>query len=287
MIEIKDLCKTFSRKGRDGKTVQKTAVDHLNLSIAQGEIFGLLGPNGAGKTTTVRMLTMLAAPTSGTILYEGKNILGHEQEIKRMIGVVPQHINFDLDLTVWENMELHGRLQHMPKQERRERIEELLQYVELEQRRNDTIRSLSGGMKRRLLIVRALMHRPKILFLDEPTVALDPQVRRRIWTMIHHLAKDGVTVVLTTHYIEEAQSLCDRVAILNQGKLIQLDTPEALCRELGSFVVEWEGETEQEYRFFDSRAEASTFAASLQSSTIIRKSNLEDVFVELTGRTMG
>lgn len=287
MIKIENLCKTFQRKGRDGKIVEKKAVDGLSLEIEKGEVFGLLGPNGAGKTTTIRMLTMLTSLTKGSVRYDGKELALHEQEIKQMIGVVPQHINFDLDLTVWENMELHGRLQHMPKKERHDRIEELLAYVELEERRNDTIRSLSGGMKRRLLIVRALMHRPKILFLDEPTVALDPQVRRRIWSIIHNLAKEGVTVVLTTHYIEEAQALCHRVAILNQGKLIELGTPHELCQAMGAYVVSWDGEKEQEYRFFPNREEASRFAGTLESSTIIRKSNLEDVFVELTGRTMG
>ena len=232
MLTINSLVKTFSSKNKEGKLILKTAVDNLSLNIQSGEIFGLLGPNGAGKTTTIRMLTMLTRPTSGDILYNGKNIFDHEQEIKKYIGVVPQHINFDQDLTVWENMELHGRLHHMPTKQRRNRISELLEYVELQDRVNDSVKKLSGGMKRRLLIVRALMHNPKILFLDEPTVALDPQVRRRIWDLIRRLPKDGVTVVLTTHYIEEAENLCNRVAILNKGKLIKLDTPVQLCRQL-------------------------------------------------------
>lgn len=286
MLTINSLVKTFSSKNKEGKLILKTAVDNLSLNIQSGEIFGLLGPNGAGKTTTIRMLTMLTRPTSGDILYNGKNIFDHEQEIKKYIGVVPQHINFDQDLTVWENMELHGRLHHMPTKQRRNRISELLEYVELQDRVNDSVKKLSGGMKRRLLIVRALMHNPKILFLDEPTVALDPQVRRRIWDLIRRLPKDGVTIVLTTHYIEEAENLCNRVAILNKGKLIKLDTPMQLCRQLGKYVVEWDGETSRQYRFFDARQQAAKFASTLDVSTTIRHSNLEDVFVELTGRTV-
>lgn len=256
------------------------------MTIDEGEIFGLLGPNGAGKTTTIRMLTMLTKPTAGEILYKGKDIFNDELNVKKYIGVVPQHINFDQDLTVWENMELHGRLHHIPKSQRYARIEELLNYVELQDRVNDKVKSLSGGMKRRLLIVRALMHNPKILFLDEPTVALDPQVRRRIWDLIRRLPKDGVTVVLTTHYIEEAENLCNRVAILNKGSLIKLDTPKALCEQIGKYVVEWDSEESREYKFFNSRKECTDFAGTLDVATTIRHSNLEDVFVELTGRTV-
>ena len=286
MLTINSLVKKFPTKNKDGKILLKTAVDNLNLNINSGEIFGLLGPNGAGKTTTIRMLTMLTKPTSGKILYDNKDIFSYEQEIKKYIGVVPQHINFDQDLTVWENMELHGRLHHMPTKQRHKRINELLEYVELQDRINDSVKKLSGGMKRRLLIVRALMHNPKILFLDEPTVALDPQVRRRIWDLIRRLPKDGVTVVLTTHYIEEAENLCNRVAILNKGKLIKLDTPNELCRQLGKYVVEWDGKNNREYKFFNSRQECAQFASTLDTSTTIRHSNLEDVFVELTGRTV-
>ena len=284
MLRIDNLVKKFVSKNKQGKNIEKTAVDDLSLEIKEGEIFGLLGPNGAGKTTTIRMLTMLTKPSSGNISYNNVNIFSDELLIKKYIGVVPQHINFDQDLTVWENMELHGRLHHIPKKERHQKIEELLKYVELQERVNDKVKSLSGGMKRRLLIVRALMHNPKILFLDEPTVALDPQVRRRIWDLIRRLPKDGVTVVLTTHYIEEAENLCNRVAILNKGKLIKLDTPKALCEQIGSYVVEWDSEDSREYKFFNSRKECAVFAETLETSTTIRHSNLEDVFVELTGR---
>jgi ABC-2 type transport system ATP-binding protein len=264
-------------------------VDNLSLSIGSGEVFGLLGPNGAGKTTTIRMLTMQTKPTSGNILYDGVEVEGHEVELKSLIGVVPQHVNFDQDLTVGENMELHARLHHMEKRERQQRIAELLNYVELTEVINDNVRRLSGGMKRRLLIARALIHKPKILFMDEPTVALDPQVRRRIWDLVRGLARDGVTVFLTTHYIEEAENLCQRVAILNKGKLTALDTPENFKERLGKFTVEWDGSEGREYRFFGEKQEAAAFAGSQEAAggILIRPTNLEDVFIELTGHKGG
>jgi len=205
------------------------AVDNLSFEIFGGEVFGLLGKNGAGKTTTIKMLTLQLKPTAGEIFFEGKPIDGNEIFIKSLIGVVPQHLNFDQDLTVEENLELHARLHHLKKSARLERIDELLKFVELERVRKSFVRELSGGMKRRLLIVRALIHRPKILFLDEPTVALDPQVRRKIWELIENLKAQRITIVLTTHYIEEAENLCDRVAILNRGRLVALDTVKNLC----------------------------------------------------------
>lgn len=205
------------------------AVDKISFTIERGEVFGLLGKNGAGKTTTIKMLTLQLKPTAGEIFFEGRPIRGNEIFIKSLLGLVPQHLNFDQDLTVEENLELHARLHHLPKVEHRERITELLKFVELEKVRNSFVKELSGGMKRRLLIIRALIHRPRILFLDEPTVALDPQVRRKIWELITDLKAQGITIVLTTHYIEEAQALCDRVAILNRGKLVALDTTQNLC----------------------------------------------------------
>lgn len=220
MIELVDVEKIFG---------SVKAVDKINFSIERGEIFGLLGKNGAGKTTTIKMLTLQLKPTSGKIFFEERPILGNEIFIKSQVGIVPQHLNFDQDLTVEENLELHARLHHIKKIERRERIDELLKFVELEKVRKSFVKELSGGMKRRLLIIRALIHRPKILFLDEPTVALDPQVRRKIWELIKNLKAQGITIVLTTHYIEEAEALCDRAAILNRGKLVALNTIKNLC----------------------------------------------------------
>lgn len=220
MIELRDVKRTF------GAT---RAVDGVSFRIERGEVFGLLGKNGAGKTTTIKMLTLQLKPTAGEIFFEGLPTLGNEIFVKSLLGLVPQHLNFDQDLTVEENLELHARLHHLPKIERRERINELLKFVELEKVRQSNVRQLSGGMKRRLLIVRALIHRPKILLLDEPTVALDPQVRRKIWQLLLDLKAQGITIILTTHYIEEAEFLCDRVAILNRGRLVALDTTKNLC----------------------------------------------------------
>ncbi|MBQ7476695.1 MAG: ATP-binding cassette domain-containing protein [Selenomonadaceae bacterium] len=220
MIRLENLTKKFG---------DLTAVNGISFEILRGEVFGLLGKNGAGKTTTIRMLTLQLLPTSGQIFFQNKLPQGNELEIKKLIGVVPQHLNFDQDLTVEENLELTARLYHLPKNFRQKKIDELLHFVELEKVRTSFVKKLSGGMKRRLLIIRALIHSPKILFLDEPTVALDPQVRRKIWELIQNLKAQGITIILTTHYIEEAEFLCDRVAIMNVGKLVALDTTENLC----------------------------------------------------------
>ena len=231
MITLNELCKTYPGRSRP-------AVDKLTLQIRRGEIFGLLGQNGAGKTTTIKMLTLQIKPSSGKILFNGQSVAGNELAIKNQIGIVPQHLNFDQELSVWENLELHGRLYHINKADRRRRIDELLEYVQLTGVRNDSVKKLSGGMKRRLLIIRALIHRPQILFMDEPTVALDVQIRRQIWQLISQLKAQGVTVVLTTHYIEEAQALCDRVAIMLSGQLKALDSPKHLCEIYGKVSLE-------------------------------------------------
>lgn len=275
MIQIENFSKRFG---------ERIAVDNLSLKIAKGEIFGLLGPNGAGKTTTIRVLTMLTRPTIGRIIIDGCEASRNEQHIKAVIGVVPQHFNLDSDLTPWENLELHGRLHHMLPEVRKQRIGELLKYVELDDRAGDMVQKFSGGMKRRLMIARALLHQPKVLFLDEPTVGLDPQVRRRLWDLIRRLKNDGITVLLTTHYIEEAENLCQRVAIMEKGKLIALDSPIALCQRFGAYVVEWADEEGTKTKFFADRSAASIFAATLTTTTTLRQTNLEDAFVELTGR---
>ena len=275
MIELNGLVKKFG---------DRVAVNGLTISIEQGQTFGLLGPNGAGKTTTIRILTMLTRATAGSITINGWQLAGNEQKIKSVIGIVPQHTNLDADLTAEENLELHARLHHLPAAGRQSRIAELLDYVELADRANDMVGSFSGGMKRRLMIARALLHRPQVLFLDEPTVGLDPQVRRRLWDLIRRLSGEGLTVLLTTHYIEEAESLCGKVAILDKGSLIALDSPEALCLRLGEFAVDWIEADQARTQFFTARSDAAAFAAELSALATIRKTNLEDVFVELTGR---
>lgn len=276
MIEIQNLVKKF----RSGKT----AVDGVSFSIGRNEIFGILGPNGAGKTTLIRLLTMQLIPTSGEIFYGGKSIKENETAIKRLIGVVPQHLNFDQELNVAENLELHARLYGMGTSDARARIAELLGYMELSEFAGYSVRKLSGGMKRRLLIARALIHRPQIVFLDEPTVALDPQVRRRIWNLIEELRKSGATVILTTHYIEEAEKLCQSVALMKSGKLIAVESPQKFCERLGKITVEVETAGGKSYKFFQSEVAAEIFLQEIRSKAQVRATTLEDVFVELTGQ---
>ncbi|MGO0122628.1 ABC transporter ATP-binding protein [Desulfothermobacter acidiphilus] len=275
MIRVEGLVKVFGNI---------RAVDGLSFWVAAGEIFGLLGPNGAGKTTTIRILTMLTRPTSGEVFLAGHHLGRESEQVKRMIGVVPQHINLDQELTVWENLELHGRLHRIPREQRHHRIEELLEFIDLSGRRQALIPQLSGGMKRRLMIARALLHRPRVLFLDEPTVGLDPQTRRKIWELIRQLNHQGVTILLTTHYIEEAEILCHRVGIVDHGRLIALGAPTELKARLGRVVVESFSDGELHYRFYNSREEAAREVSRLTGTVLIREVNLEDVFIELTGR---
>lgn len=275
MIEIVGLTKKYG---------DRTAVGDLNLTIQKGELFGLLGPNGAGKTTTIRILTMLTRPTAGYLSINGYEPSRDEKRIKAIIGVVSQHLNLDIELTARENLELHARLHQIPPGVRQKRIAELLEFVELGERGDDMVQTFSGGMKRRLMIARALLHRPQVLFLDEPTVGLDPQVRRRLWDVVRSLAGEGLTVLLTTHYIEEAENLCQRVAILDKGKLIALDSPEMLCRSVGEYTVEWQEGEGLQSRFFAERVSAARYAADMTAAAAIRRTNLEDVFIELTGR---
>jgi len=263
-------------------------VNDLSFTIEAGEMFGLLGPNGAGKSTTIRMLTTLTKPTSGQIQVAGFDVVRESLQVKQNIGVVLQQISVDPDLSVWENMEFHGRLHHLPNPRRQELINRWLDYVELGQRRDDLVKTLSGGMKRRLQIARALLHQPKILFLDEPTVGLDPQTRRRLWEIIRDLNKQGMTMLLTTHYMDEVEYLCDRIGIVDGGKLIELGTLEELRSSHGKGLVMKQIEDRWEYKFFPDLAAANLYLNQQLDKTgmMVRPSNLEDIFVELTGRQL-
>ncbi len=271
------------------KTYNKVpVVNDLSFSIQSGEMFGLLGPNGAGKSTTIRMLTTLTQPSQGKIEIEGYDVVRQPLAVKQNIGVVLQQTSVDIDLTVWENMELHGRLHHISNPERKQRIDRWLDYVELSERRDSLVKTLSGGMKRRLQIARALLHQPKILFLDEPTVGLDPQTRRRIWEIIRDLNRQGMTMLLTTHYMDEVEYLCDRIGIMDSGKLIEIGTLQEFKSRHGEGLVMKQVEERFEYKFFPTLADANGYLDSLPDKTgmMVRPSNLEDIFVEMTGRQL-
>ena len=217
-----------------------TAVDGVSFDVAEGEIFGLLGPNGAGKSTLIRMMTTLLEITSGTALIEGSDVREDPDRARRSMGVIPQAMTSDGDLTVWENLSIYSKLYGIPAADREKSIDELLELVDLTQWRDAPARNLSGGMRRRLEIARGLVHRPRIFFLDEPTTGLDPVSRVAVWEMITSIKqKRNLTVLITTHYMDEADRLCDRIAIVDHGKLVALDSPRALKASIpGSSVIE-------------------------------------------------
>jgi len=230
LLEVSHLRKSF------GNTI---AVDDLSFSVEEGEIFGLVGPNGAGKSTTIKMLTTLLHPTSGSMVLNGVNPAEDQDEARRSFGIVFQDPSLDDELTAWENMEFHGVLYAVPKNLRRQRIEEMLKFVELWDRKDDLVKTFSGGMKRRLEIARGLLHHPKILFLDEPTLGLDPQTRNHIWSYIQNLNKEEqITIFFTTHYMEEADRVSRRVAIIDHGKIIAEGTSEELKHQSASATLE-------------------------------------------------
>jgi ABC-2 type transport system ATP-binding protein len=212
MIQVRDLVKTYG---------EIKAVDHVSFDVAEGEIFAFLGPNGAGKTTTIQMLTTLVRPTSGTMALDGIDPAERPHDVRRRFGIVFQDPSLDSELTAYENMELHGVLYHVPRRSRAERIERLLRLFELWERRDGLVKTFSGGMKRRLEIARGLLHTPKILFLDEPTLGLDPQSRNQLWTHVKHLNDtERITVFLTTHYMDEADRAAHRIAIIDHGRIV-------------------------------------------------------------------
>lgn len=229
-IKIENITKNFG---------DICAVDSVSYEVNEKEYFGLLGPNGAGKTTLIRILTTLLKPTNGTAFIKGYDINRHPDAVRRNIGVVPQAMTSDLDLTAWENMEIYGKYYQIPKKIRQRRIEELLDMVELINRKDDLVATYSGGMRRRLEIARGLIHNPPIIFLDEPTLGLDPQSRRLVWAFLQKLRKEtGLTLSITTHYMEEAEFLCDRVAIIDYGKIVALDSPVELKKNIpGSDII--------------------------------------------------
>ncbi len=230
-IEVQNLCKSFGNF---------RAVDHLTLSVMQGEIFGLLGPNGSGKTTTINMISGLSIPTSGEVRVMGNDVRHNARQVHQILGSVPQETALYEELTAWANMDFHADLFGIPRKQKKERITKLLELVQLLDRKDSRVGTFSGGMKRRLALARALLHDPQLIYLDEPTLGVDVQARRAIWDYILALRDQGKTVLITTNYLEEAQVLCERVAIIDRGKLIEVDTPEHLKQTYGGSVIEVE-----------------------------------------------
>jgi ABC-2 type transport system ATP-binding protein len=230
MIQVRNLVKTFGNF---------TAVDGISFEVEKGEVFAFLGPNGAGKTTTIRMLTTLLKPTSGTVALDGLDPQRQQNEARRRFGIVFQDPSLEWELSAYENMELHGVLYHMPRKLRIERSEKLLRLFELWERRKDPVKRFSGGMKRRLEIARGLLHTPKILFLDEPTLGLDPQSRNQLWTHVKQLNEtENVTVFLTTHYMDEADRVAHRIAVIDHGKIVAQGSPAQLKEQTRSDSLE-------------------------------------------------
>jgi daunorubicin resistance ABC transporter ATP-binding subunit len=230
-IELRALTKHFGTL---------TALDALTLTVEQGEIFGLLGPNGSGKTTIINIVSGLSKPTSGQALVLGFDITRDPRSVRSVLGSVPQETALYEELSAWDNMVFHADLYNVPARERDERIVRLLTLVQLTERRASRVSTFSGGMKRRLALARALLHEPQLLYLDEPTLGVDVQSRRALWDYILGLKAEGKTVLITTNYLEEANTLCDRLAILDRGKLVALDTPAALKQRYGDTVIDLE-----------------------------------------------
>ena len=306
-VEVQNITKKFG---------DLTAVDDVSFSVAEGEFFGFLGPNGAGKTTLIRILTTLIRPTSGKAKVACCDVIGRPEEVRREIGVVPQAMTSDLDLTGYENMDIYGRFYGIPKKERNERVASLLDIVGLTARKDDLVATYSGGMRRRLELARVLVHKPKILFLDEPTMGLDPQSRRVVWDFIRKFKEDSMTMFLTTHYMDEADSLCDRVAIIDRGKIIAMGSPNELKAEIpgndiisltvetpvDAFIgeikalpfvhnVNMEGDTMRVYVDNGTQnlayllEKVKSIGIKMASATIHQQS-LEDVFIHHTGRSI-
>ena len=304
IITVEGLCYNYGKL---------TAVDNISFSVKKGQIFSFLGPNGAGKTTTINILTTLLPVQKGNVTICGFSSVRQPDEVRRSMGIVFQRETLDWNLKVWETLEFHGRLYSIPKMARKARIDELLQIVELTEKRKELVKNLSGGMKRRLEIARGLMTRPNILFLDEPTIGLDPHSRVKIWEYIKKVNGEGVTVILTTHYMEEADQLSDEICIMDKGKIITSGTSEQLKNSLGRDMVYLETTNDDKaikivkelpevsgVRLFsngflvDLKTEGAHFMPKILdsirnekiqvSSVNLKKPTLDDVFIYFTGR---
>lgn len=277
MIELNNLTKKFD---------QFTAVDSVSMTIETGEFFGLLGPNGAGKTTTIGMLSTLLLPTQGEIYIDGELLTRKRADLKRKISVITQEYSMRQDMNMDEIMEYQGRLYYMSKKEIRRKSEELLEFCDLIHDRKKTVRKLSGGMKRKLMVCRALLTDPEILLLDEPTAGMDALSRRQMWGLLRKLNEQKLTILLTTHYMEEAQTLCGRVAMMNRGQIEEINSPAGFIQKLGNYAVDENTPDGVNTHYFHTKREALAYADQTDHSFELRDTTLEDVFVERAGRRL-
>ena len=274
VISINQLAKSF------GSTV---AVDGIDLEISKGEIFAFLGPNGAGKSTTLRMICGLCKPTSGSVSINNTDIFLQKDEYKQKLGLVSQHFNVDSELTVYENLKIHAFLYNMNTKVMDQKIPEMLALSDLTEKKDTLVSKLSGGMKRKLQIARAILHDPQIIFLDEPTVGLDAFSRAKIWNMIKKLSSEGKTIFFTTHYIEEAENYAEQVSIIHKGKIIKTDSPREMIQNLGEWCRESFYNDKTYRKYFHTKEEALNYDKDSYKKLTIRHTQLEDVFIELTG----
>ncbi|WP_091730658.1 ABC transporter ATP-binding protein [Proteiniborus ethanoligenes] len=275
MIQIENVTKMFD---------DFVAVNNVSLNIAKGDFIGLLGPNGAGKTTIIKMLTGLLKPTCGSIYINGEKMSRDNKKAKEILGIVPQYTNLDKELTAYENLVFAAKLFRVG--DYKNKTMELLKFMELENYKDRKAMNLSGGMARRLMIAKALINDPEIIFLDEPTVGIDLNGRRKIWDILKTMKTMGKTILLTTHYIEEADYLCNKVCLIDKGKIIDNDTPDNLKKELGIYTMEYfDEEMKTKYKFFKNKEEAIKYSNKIMSlNYTLRETTLEDVFYNFTNR---
>lgn len=279
MIEIQNITKSYPGQ-------ETPALRNVSLNIESGEFFGLLGPNGAGKTTMIKLMATLLIPDKGKIVIDGKVLTRDNIVVKRKLAMVTQEYSLRSNMTPEQIMELHGRLYQLPGKLIKERSERLLDFCGLGDHKKKICRQLSGGMKRKLMLCRGLLTEPEILILDEPTVGLDPFVRRQMWDLLKQLNEKGMTILLTTHYIDEAQYLCKRIALIDTGKTDRVASPADLISELGATAVDEFDGSHTKSSFYATKEEALRFASELKNEFVIRSTTLEDVFVTLIGRKL-
>ncbi|WIV11799.1 ABC transporter ATP-binding protein [Proteiniborus sp. MB09-C3] len=275
MIQINNVTKKFD---------DFIAVNNVSLNIDSGDFIGLLGPNGAGKTTIIKMLTGLLKPTSGDIYINGQKMTRNNKDVKKILGIVPQYTNLDKELTAYENLVFASKLFSV--KDYKKKIFELLEFMELESYKDRKAMNLSGGMARRLMIAKALINDPEIIFLDEPTVGIDLNGRRKIWDILKAMKAMGKTVLLTTHYIEEADYLCNKVCLIDKGKIIDKNTPDNLKKDLGTYTMEYfDDEMKTIYKYFKNKEDAIEYSNKITSlNYTLRETTLEDVFYNFTNR---